>query len=202
MGIARWVQSGLAVIGLGIFAIDATANDAPVEAVWKPQRTIFSFFSQTTHYSCRALEDQLRRVLVVLGAHERMEFDRRECSPESGMRLYITFMSPIEATDANVRELTSFESEDLLVARLRGTRLPAPEDLVRFPAQWRTISVTRDRRLRLDSADCELVEQIRRQLLPHLAIRELPKRIICSPGTGLTMRAPPLVVSTLIASAQ
>jgi hypothetical protein len=207
MGIARKVRIGLAVVGIAVFAagdfaIAATAEDAPVEAVWKPQQATFSFVSSTIHYSCRALEERLRRVLVILGAHERMYVDRRECSPETGMRLHITFMSPIEATDANVRQLTTFDSEDALVARLHGVPLPTPEDLVRFPAEWQTVSVTRDRRVRLDSTDCELVEQIRRQLLPRLATREQPKRIICSPGIGLTMRAPPLVVSTLIASAR
>ena len=201
MNAGRRVRIGIAALWLGVLAPGAYANELPVEAVWKPQRAIFSFFGQTTRYACDELERRLRRVLVVLGAHEEMRIDRRHCSPYTGMRLDITFRSPIEATPENVHALTTFEPEEILVARLRGFDLPSAEDLPRFPAEWQAISLSRDEHVHLRAGDCELLEQIRQQILPLLATRGAPRRIVCSPG-NLSMRAPPLSVSALIASTQ
>jgi hypothetical protein len=193
--------TGLAGLWLGAFAFEAAAQEVAVDAVWKPQRATFNFMGQTTRYACDELERRLREVLVVLGAHEEMHIDRRECSPYTGMRLHITFMSPIEATPDNVRALTTFDSEDQLVARLRGIELPTAEDVLPFPAEWQAISLSRDQRLNLRAGDCELMEQIRRQLLPRFATRDVSKRLVCSPG-NLSARPPPLNVSALVASAQ
>jgi hypothetical protein len=195
------VAKGLAVIWLGTFALDTFASESEIDAVWKPRRVIFNFIGQTTRYACDELERRLRHVLIVLGAHEEMRVDRRQCSPYTGMRVDITFSSPIEATPENVRALTTFDAEDQLVARLKGIELPSAEDLTPFPAEWQAVALSRDRRLNLRAGDCELMEQIRRQLLPHLAIRDVSKRLVCSPG-NLSARPPPLNASVLVASAQ
>jgi hypothetical protein len=195
------VARGLAAIWLGTFALDAIAGEVQIDAVWKPQRATFNFIGQTTRYACDELERRLRQVLLVLGAHKKMRIDRRHCSPFTGMRVDITFSSPIEATPENVRALTTFDTKDQLVARLKGIELPSAEELTSFPAEWQAISLSKDRRLNLRAGDCELMEQIRRQLLPHLAPRDVSKRLVCSPG-NLSARAPPLNVSALVASAE
>jgi hypothetical protein len=194
------VRGACCALWLCAFTLNAIASEASIDAVWKPQRATFSFVSSTTFYTCDELEHRLKRVLIVLGAHEEMYVDRRECSSNGDMRLHITFMSPIEATSENVRALTTFATEEHLVARLKGIELPAAEDLRRFPAEWQAISLSNDRRLRLRATDCELMEQIRRQLLSHLAIRDVSRRLVCSPGNF--SRPPPLTMSALVASAQ
>jgi hypothetical protein len=194
------VRAAFVAICLGVVTLSATANEASIEAIWKPQRVTFSFTSQSTFYSCNELENRLRRVLLVLGAHEQMHVDRSQCSPQTQLRLNITFSSPIEATAENVRALTTFTTEDQLVAQLRGIELPTAEDLRRFPAEWQTISLSRDRRLRLRASDCELLEQIRRQLLLQLATRDVSRRIVCSHGNF--SRPPPVTMSALVASTQ
>jgi hypothetical protein len=200
MSAVRTIRVALVAIWLGAFTIDAIAREAQIEAVWKQQRATFSFVGHATSYSCSELESRLRRILVVLGAHEEMYVDRRECSSLTELRLHIAFISPVEATVENVRALTTFATEDQLIARLNGVELPAPEDLRRFPAEWQPISLSRDRRLRLSAGDCELIEQIRRQLVPRLATRDVSRRLVCSQGNF--SRPPPLTMSALVASAE
>lgn len=177
----------------------ASANR--IEAVWKPQRFSFLFVSQSVIYTCDALQRMLRAALLTLGAHERMIIDARECSRSGGMRLHVTFMSPIEATEENIRAIVTFDTEAQLIARLRGIELPTAEELPRFPAEWQTISLGQNRELRLDASDCELIEQIRRQLLPRMATRQIPKRLLCVPGR-ISNRAPRLKLAALVASTE
>jgi hypothetical protein len=198
MSTVRKVRSALAATCLSALALNAMASDAGIEAVWKPQRVTFSFISTTTFYSCGELEHRLRSVLIVLGAHEDMVVDRRQCAPDRGMSLHFTFMSPIEATSENVRALTTFATEEQLIARLKDIKLPEAEDLRRFPAEWQSVSLSSDRRLRLRASDCELMEQIRRQLLSHLQLRKVSRRLVCSHGNFA--RPPPLTMSALVAS--
>jgi hypothetical protein len=41
------------------------------------------------------------------------------------------FESPLEATEENLRELTTYDSRKLLLARTRGVSLPTAQDLER-----------------------------------------------------------------------
>jgi len=193
--IRRW-QAIVFVVGL-CCTLTLQAADT-IEAVWKPQRATFVYVGQTTFYTCVALEQKLTLVLRVIGAHEDIEFDRRDCRPGGSPRLHVRFKSPIEATDDNIRALTTYDAEEVLVAQLRTIELPTAADLERFPASWKEISFASDRRLRLSAADCEFVEHVRRQLVPHLSARVVTNRIFCTPGRH-AVRAPRFVVSALVA---
>ena len=198
MGTIRRAFCGLAAIATSICATADAASE--VDAIWKPQQLTFSYFGLTSPYACTEFEGRVRQILLVLGAHEKIQIDRRQCSIAAGMHLQITFMSPVEATPENIRELTTFDSQEQLIARLKGIDLPTAVDLARFPATWQEVSLSRDRRIGLRAGDCELLEQVRRQLLPQVAIRSVPKRLACAQG-NLSSRPPPLNVSALIASA-
>jgi hypothetical protein len=93
--------------------------------------------------------------------------------------LQFALESPVAATPENLRALTDFDTEDLLVARLQGRKLPSEEDVTRFPATWRTLSF-RDSRLQLTAGDCELVRQMRRQILPKLSVEIVSEPPVCS----------------------
>lgn len=195
----RWLVAGVLSMQVLFVGAARSAETATIEAVWKPQRVTFVYRGHTTVYSCGGLKRKLETVLLALGAHEKVVFERSECVPGHGARLYVTFKSPIEATEENVRALTTYTSEEQLAARVTGTTLPAAEDLVRFPAVWSQVSFARDRRLRLTPGDCELVESIRRQLLPRLSAHVTTNRVFCAPGT-VDIGPPKLVVSALTAA--
>lgn len=200
-----WTRRALVLGALLIFElahvsfVRVAAGADTIDAVWKPHRVVFVYRGHTTKYTCGGLKRKLAAILKSLGAHDSVVFERTDCVPGEGIRLYVRFMSPVEATDANVRALTTYTSEELLAARVRGTRLPTAEDLVRFPAVWQQVSFARDRRLRMTPSDCELVESIRRQILPRLTASVTSNRLICMPGT-LGISPPRLVVNTLVAA--
>jgi hypothetical protein len=113
-------------------------------------------------------------------------------------RMEITLESPVVATPENIEALTTYDSKQELVARVRNEHLASAEDVQRFPAAWKTISMTRDRSLKLGPSDCELVEQLRRDVLPHMSIRVDYDRLRCSSVFG-NIGQPQLRVAALVA---
>ena len=112
------------------------------------------------------------------------------------MKLQIALESPVEATAENLRAATDYHSEDLLVARLQGGQLPAADEVTRFPAEWTTLSL-RESRMQLTAADCELVQQLRQQVLTKLSVQIVQEPARCA-RTLARGRAPALKVRALI----
>ena len=156
-----------------IFVAASSAAERPAEhnvlAVWKPQTVKFDYRSAGRLYPCDVLEYKIGMILKRLGAHEHLQLKRFSCHDLAGRaRFEVVMQSPIEATEENVRTLTDYDSEDELVARVRGVTLPSQAEIETFPAVWATVSFGK---LDLDSGDCALVQQLRRQILPKMAVQ-------------------------------
>jgi len=170
-----------------------------VEAVWKVQSLSFAYSGYATVYTCDALLDKVRDILRTLGARDTLRIRSLGCSDlVTHGRMEITLESPVEATPENIEALTTYDSKEQLVARVRNEHLASAEDVHRFPATWKTISMTRDRSLKLGPSDCELVEQLRRDVLPHMSIRVDYDRLRCSAVFG-NIGQPQLRVAALVA---
>jgi hypothetical protein len=169
-----------------------------VEAVWKVQSLTFAYRGYATAYSCDALLDKVREILQSLGARDTMSIRSSGCSDMTPGRMDITLESPVEATTENIQALTTYDSRQELLARVRNERLASAEDVQRFPATWKTISMSRDRQLKLGPSDCELVEQLRRQVFPRMSIRVDYDRLRCSAVFG-NIGQPQLRVAALVA---
>jgi hypothetical protein len=170
---------------------------AVVEAVWKPQRINFVYRGYSTLYSCSGLQDKLEKILTTVGARDGVELRAYSCDDaQSIARFQIALASPVEATPENVEELTSYDAHDALVARVRGERLATAEDVQRFPAEWKTISFARSREMRLAPGDCELVQQLREHVLPHMSVQIVTDRVHCSAFGNIGK--PQLTVSALV----
>lgn len=166
----------------------APAAQDPVEAVWRAQRLVFYFHSPDSFYSCDLLQHKTRMILRQLGAGDRIELRRVTCRELTRQaRLEVFIESPVVATPENIRDITDYDSEDVLIARARGELLPSPEDLVRFPAVWKPITF---------SGDCAILQQLRRQILPKMSVQVLKDnaRVDCSHGI------PRLAVLALVAT--
>jgi hypothetical protein len=173
-----------------------------VEAVWKVQSLSFAYSGYATVYSCDALLAKVRGILQGLGARDTLRIRSMGCTDMvTHGRMEITLESPVEATPENIAALTTYDSKQELVARVRNEHLAGAEDVQRFPAAWKTISMTRDRDLKLGPSDCELVEQLRRDVLPHMSIRVEYDRLRCSPVFG-NIGQPQLRVAALVALPQ
>ena len=170
----------MACLLLSIAPANASDGIAPIEAIWKPQVISFVYRQNDTVYTCSGLWQKLAGMLVHVGARPASTSDRLKCDDAAGtMTLQFALESPVEATQENVRALTEHDTEALLVARLQGKELPSDADVVRFPAAWQTRSF-RDSRLQLTAGDCELVQQMRRQILPKLAVEIVNEPPQCS----------------------
>ena len=79
---------------------------------------------------------------------------------------------------------------------MRGEKEDA-EALAEFPAHWKRISLSRGD-LDLEPGDCELIDQLRRKVLPRLAVRAVKDDTQCSPHQ-LSPGQPKLQVDALVA---
>ena len=202
----RWL--GITVVSLTVVLSSSASARTPqpqsralqiVEAVWKVQSLSFAYSGYATVYSCDALRAKVGEILEGLGARGTMRIRSWGCIDMINHgRMDITLESPVEATPDNIRELTTYDSTQQLVARVRNERLDRAEELERFPATWKTVSMSRDRKLKLGPSDCELVEQLRRDVFPRMSIRVESDRLRCSVAFG-NLGQPQLRVAALVA---
>jgi hypothetical protein len=200
-----WMLLGLAVHLCASFAAvaaesPADTQSAPVSAVWKPQEIGFHYQSFTTFYSCRALEGRVEQILLALGA-DKESLQVRSTGCEGGRiarlpYLRIKLKSPVEATPEVLAELESTRSTRELAARVKGERAPDSDE--RIDAYWKPVALFRGR-LRLDPGDCQLVEQMQREVFPKMGIRVTKDQVNCMPNQ-VSMTMPRLELEALIAA--
>lgn len=180
-------------------AAAATAVD-PVQAIWKHQEITFYFQSFTTFYSCTGLEGRLERIMRALGAEAKVRVRSADC-PMSVARMPRVIMqvaSPVEATPEALAERDEKKSVRELAERVRNKKSDDPHDsLDPFPAQWRHVKMARGG-IDLQPGDCELVEELKKKVLPKLAIRIVNDDVHCPPHQA-PLGQPRLEVEALIA---
>lgn len=184
-------------------ACAAESADAPdaVQAIWKPQEITFHYQSFTTFYSCDGLEAKLERILRALGAeHVKVQVRSADCASRAAAmpRVVATVVTPVAATPEAIAERDKDKSTRELVARVTGKQAELAALNEQFPANWRRISLSRGA-LDLEPGDCELIEEVRRKVLPKLAVRIVKDNVACSPGQ-LSLGQPQLEVEALIAA--
>jgi len=192
---------GLAAL-LGAAAVPAGSTeplgDAPLDAVWKPQRLVFQYRGDSSFYSCHALATKVTNILLSIGARDDVRISHYACNEMLGSaRFEILFHSPVAATPENIQSLTTHTARDELIARGRGEQLAGAIDLPRFTARWKKVSFASDRRMRLEPADCELVRAVRKQIFAHMSVSILNDGVRCSPGYG-NIGPPNLTVAALV----
>ena len=184
-----------------LLGADATERGAPesVQAIWKNQEFAFFYQSQTTFYSCSSLEAKLERLLKALGVRKPSVTVRSvdcQSGPVRMPRVVVNVTAPVEATPQALAERDKGKSKRELTARVRGEK-EDPEALAPFPAQWKRVSLNRGA-LGLEPGDCELIDEMRRKVLPKLAIRVVEDNTHCTPQQ-LTIGQPQLEVEALVA---
>lgn len=206
--VTSWIWRAIVFAGIGlgssgVLAAESTGaapESAPVQAIWKPQTIVFHFQSFTTFYSCDALEAKLERILRQMGADVVVRVRSADCGrgPVRTPRAEIQLMSPIEATPEALAELKKNESQRELITRIRGNRAEMAQLTEQFPAQWKRVSIGRGRGgPDIEPGDCELLEQVRRRIVPKLAVRVIEADSPCPPNSPSLTR-PTLIVEALM----
>ena len=195
----RAAVCALAFGAAGTVSAAESNADAPVQevqALWKTQEISFFYQSFSTYYACRSLEDRVRQILIALGADPSVKVRATSCFGNEIARsphVKINVTSPIEATPEAIAELEKTRSTRELTARVRGERMVEPTE--QFPAYWKPVSLSRGN-LRLEAGDCELVDQLKRNVLPKLSIRVVKDYMSCAPNQG-SLGQPRLEVEAL-----
>jgi hypothetical protein len=177
----------------------ANTTGSVLSAIWRTHSVNFDYHSTSVQYSCSGLRNKIGSILRAIGAHDSLSVEM-QCNGRSlatDARAQIVVRTPVEATEENVRIATDYDGRDRLVARMRNVDLPGASDIQRFAAEWRTISLSRDRSVQLDSGDCDLLRGMREQVFPKLSIQVTRTSSQCATGTATRMR-PKLEVVALV----
>lgn len=185
-----------ACFGSLLLPLASRAEDsAPVQAGWKTQEIRYSYTGFTTAYDCDAAEDRIKAILRALGAHEQTRVTAQGCTlnrPSRDFFVTITTATPVPVADLSKTPAQS--SRDELLKRLG---VPAAKLDETFPAEWKTVELSRDRKLDLQPGDCELMEGLRNHVLPKLSVKIQADRVRCIPKQ-LSFTTPELTVSALV----
>jgi hypothetical protein len=174
----------------------AAESSAPVQATWKTQEIRYSYTGFTTAYDCDAAEDRLKAILRALGAHEQTRVSAQGCNlnrPSRNFFITITTATPVPLADAKPTATVNTSKEELL-KRLGVASKQLDET---FPAEWKTVDLSRDRKLDLEPGDCELMEGLRDHVLPKLSVKIVADRVECIPRQ-VSVQTPELKVSALV----
>jgi hypothetical protein len=189
-------------------AADASAADssAPpaafppgsVKAIWKTQKIDFHYQSFTTFYACNSLEDRIEGLLKAMGARAKVRVRSPECPTRIATmpRVLIDVTSPVEATPAALAEQAKGKGTRELAARVQGKHPEEMQGEDPFAAQWQRLSLSRGK-LDLEPGDCELIDELRRKVLPKLAVRIVDNGVQCTPHQ-LSLGQPRLEVEALV----
>jgi hypothetical protein len=143
---------------------DGAAAPVPMEAaVWTPKEVQFTYMGFTTLYSCDGLRDDIREMLLQLGARkDDLKVYEQPCSgspdrpnPFPGVRIKMSVLTPAPSTDSDVSHMVQ--------------------------AQWKTVKLPH-RESGINAAGrCELLEQFKKTVLPLFTTRNVDLVATCVP---------------------
>lgn len=201
----RWASILAIAAGLsGPASSSATAghadvSGAPLDAIWQVQEFDFHIRTMQRYHSCSSLHQKISGILEAVGAGSvvvKMSCSKDQLTNEAFAR--VATAAPVNASPENIEAATTFDARQELVARLRDVQLPSAQDIQRFPAEWRTVSLTRIGMLRLGPADCELLRGMNEQIFPRLSIRVVRQQLSCNSQAVFSPARPVLVVEALV----
>jgi len=155
--VGRWFVIPLVAAG-AIWQASAAGTEGQQAAVWKTQEVTLTYEGFTTHYSCEGLRDKVEQALLTLGARHDLIVTPYGCSR-------VGMPEPLP-------------SLQIKVATLRPAAATATAGGDTVEATWKTVSLAGISGL--DSGDCELADQIRRDILPLFTTRNIVARTACA----------------------
>jgi hypothetical protein len=167
----RWHALGSVFLAsIGILASAAQASPSSAEpGAWKEQELSFDFMGFTDHYTCSGLQEKMRLVLRELGARSDLRVFEPSCLDQS-LRTH-----PIPSVRMQFASLVPGPGAQAGAGTNAGTSA-AP-----VAGAWKRVDLVGAGKL--DKDECELVEQIVSDLLPHFAVRNVQRPANCVPHT-------------------
>jgi hypothetical protein len=179
--------TSLFAIMLVVAGAASAADNAAVNAVWVDKDLSFTYMGFTSHYSCGGIQDKVAYVMKQLGARPGYKVTVAGClngsGPEIMPRVRVRAALPREATPEVLAELARDRSTRELAARAQGKPAAAADEATaQFPATWRTVTFEGTPISEVQDGDCELMEQLTREVLLPMGVREVKgSKLDCVP---------------------
>jgi hypothetical protein len=141
----------------------AQAADDTQSAVWVPKEFKFVYQGFTTKYSCDGLRDKMRTVLLNLGARKDLHVNSLGCIGPSGVP------DPFPGVVVKMNVLAP-----------AGTAGAAAGEAA-LPSHWKPVTLQLDRSPLSEAGECELIEQVKQQVLPLFTTRNVDFKDVCVP---------------------
>jgi hypothetical protein len=134
----------------------AAAAEDRQPTVWDTRELTFTYVGFTTLYSCDGLRDKVHDALIALGARSDLDVAAYGCTRPG--------------------EPERIPSLKIKVSTLKPA---ATASAATVEARWKTVTLAGAGRL--EPGDCELAEQIQREILPLFTTRNLKVQLNCIP---------------------
>jgi hypothetical protein len=138
---------------------DASAKQ-PIAGTWQHRQAEFTYYGITTLYSCDGLEENIRSLLVHLGARKDAKVTARGCPrgssvPGHNAIVALDFYSLVPSADAN-----------------------APDTV---QARWTPLLVSPTHPNFMGHGDCELLDEMKDIITKNFSLRDVNFRTDCVP---------------------
>jgi len=168
------LAAALALTRAAAWAGPAQTSVASEPAVWVPKALTFTYRGFTTRYTCDALATKVKTYLLELGARPDLEVRTWGCTQPVAPDVF-----PGVSVQMNVLQ-------------------PAASAAQAMTVHWRRVDLLANRNPLDAAADCELIAQIRLNILPLFTARNVDYQATCSRGQ-LQPGATRLIADVLVA---
>jgi hypothetical protein len=151
--------------GPGISASQAADTPAVPAAHWVERKLDYTYMGFTSKYSCDGLRDNVREVLLALGARKSdLKIQSRGCTRLDGPE-----------------EFPGVSAHFWVLQPLAPDEVAKVGDPATNTVQWQTVDLVRLNGVRWDQGQCELLEQMQKKVLPLFTSRNVDFRSSCFP---------------------
>jgi hypothetical protein len=154
------ISGAMVAVSLAVGGTALAADTPAANAAWVEKDLSFTYMGFTSYYSCDGIRSKVRYVMKRLGARPGFKVTVGGCmnmtGPEIMPRVRVRAALPAEAA--------------------------ADAASPRFAAEWRTLQFRGTPTSDVQDGDCELLEQLVRQVLVPMGVREVAgSRLNCVP---------------------
>jgi hypothetical protein len=156
IGLSCWVHIARAAV----HTADSPPGDIAAGA-WQHHKVSFNYVGFTALYACQGLEDQVRQILLYLGARKDVHVSARGCP------------GPLDTPSHNA----SVNADFYTLAPVAGA---GASDTVK--ARWTAFELTPRHPGFMGDGDCELMEGMKDLITKNFSLRDLEYRTDCYPN--------------------
>jgi hypothetical protein len=137
-----------------------TASANIVDGAWQHHKVTFNYFGFTTLYTCDGLEDEVRQILLHIGARRDAKVTASGCPGPVGVPTHSAW---VVADFYTLAPVAAANGSDTVKAR------------------WTSLEVSPRRPNFLGEGSCELIQEMKDLIIQNFSLRDVDYRTSCFP---------------------